>query len=48
MGKSVNSKLGENRQRMLEAMTEEPTISIVAMAELLGMSSTAIEKISVG
>jgi len=39
----LGEKLGENRRRMLEAMQAEPTISIVLLAQHVGMSSTAIE-----
>jgi len=44
LGEKLGEKLGENRRQILEAMQAEPTVSIVALAALLGMSSTAIEK----
>jgi len=43
LGEKLGEKLGENRQRILDAMRAEPTISIVAMAQHLGVSGTAIE-----
>jgi len=43
LGERLGERLGENRQRILDAMRAEPAISIVALAQHLGMSSTAIE-----
>jgi len=43
LGEKLGEKLGENRQRMLEKMRAEPTISIVSLAQHLELSSTAIE-----
>ena len=43
LGEKLGEKLGENRQHMLETMRADPRVSIVALAQYLGMSSTAIE-----
>jgi len=40
----LGEKLGENRETILRCLIQNPSISTRRLAELLGMSTTAMEK----
>lgn len=44
LGERLGEKLGETRTAILKAMQDDPKITGVKLAKLLGMSTTAVEK----
>jgi ATP-dependent DNA helicase RecG len=44
LGERLGEKLGETRAVIVQAMQDDSKVTVVRLAKLLGMSTTAVEK----